>query len=276
MEEEPPEPSREPLTPSAAARLRSATLPCENCGRSTPHRILRWDPRAGRRGGPLSGVARCQECRWTHPFAWAPPERVDLPLIVSEGAVSEARRVSLPRRGKLQVGSGLPGSVEPLVIHRLDDGTGRAVSSATAGEVGTIWATRDRGAIVAVSIVEGRHTQSVRLPLPHGTRLRVGDPLSLDTVSVEIVGLRARGHTWRRLGDEFPADEVDRVYGRRTSMPPAGSSPWRRVRARPSSATRVTSVAARSRSTPGTRTTRRTPRARIAEGGAAVQSDSPS
>lgn len=256
-------------------RLLAATLLCDNCGEATAHRILRLDRGGRAAGGRIGGVARCRECRFTHPFESIPEPRVELTLIVSAGAVSERRRISLPRFRKIQVGTGVPEADEPLIVHRIDGATGRPLSNAAAGEVATLWATRDVGAVVAVSIVEGRRTRPVRVHLPHGTVLRVGDELHVDGETVEIVGLRAKGNSWRRLGDGFSADEVDRVYSRRISSPPAGNSPWRRVRVSPSSRASSTSTRSRSRSTPGTRTTRTVPRARIADGGAAVQSVSP-
>ena len=258
-----------------APRLLSATLYCDNCGHATPHRILRLDRRAPSSAPRVRGVARCRECRFTHPFDHAPEERVEVALIVSEGPTSERRRHALPRLRKVQVGSGVPETDGLLIVHRIDDRSGRSRSSALAGEIGTVWASRDVGAVVSVSVVEGRTTVPVRLTLPHGTLLRIGDPLRLDAATVEIVGLRARGRTWRRRGDAFSADEVGRVYARRTSSPPAGRRPWSRVRVSPSSRARATSTASRSRSAPGTRTTRTVPRDPTADGGAAVHSVSP-
>jgi len=153
----------------------------------------------------VSGVARCRECRFTHPFESLPEDRVELALIVSAGPTSESARVSLPRFRKLQVGTGVPESETPLIIHRIEDRNGRSLSTAPAVQIATIWATRDEGAVVPVSIVEGRRTHASRLPMPHGTVLRVGDELRVDEQTVEIVGLRARGHTWRRFGDQFSA-----------------------------------------------------------------------
>jgi uncharacterized Zn finger protein len=262
-------------TEPASPRLLAATLLCDNCGQATAHRILRLDRTGKSTTRRVGGVARCRECRFTHPFVSLPEERVEVAMVVSTGALSERRRVSLPRFRKLQVGTGVPEAEEPLIIHRIDGRAGRPLSSAAAGEIVTVWAKRDEGAVVAVSIVEGRRTRPARVRLPHGTVLRVGDEMTVDEETVEIVGLRAQGNTWRHPGDQFPADDVARVYGRRTSMPPAGRRPWSRVRVSPSSRTRPTSIASRSRSTPGTKTTRTVPRARIADGGAAVHNVSP-
>jgi|HubBroStandDraft_1064217.scaffolds.fasta_scaffold01671_3 uncharacterized Zn finger protein len=253
----------------------SAAIFCDNCGRTTPHRILRLDRRGTAVPARVSGVARCKDCRFTHPFSSVPEDRVELALIVSTGARSTPSRVALPRGRKLQVGSGVPESKAPLTIQRIEDLQRRSITNGLAGEITTVWAIHDEGAVVLVSVVEGRQTRSIRWPLPHGTVLRVGDELPVESQTVRIVGLRARGHTWRRDGDEFSAEDVTRVYGRRTSSPPAGNSPWSRVRVKPSSRARSTSTVSRSRSTPGTRTTRTVPRARIDAGGAAVQRVSP-
>ncbi len=261
--------------PATAARLQSASLRCENCGRTTPHRILRWDPRSSGRRGSLSGIARCQECRWTHPFTETAPAEVDVALVVSEGPRSIRKKTRLPAHRRLQVGSGVPGESGSLRIRRIDTRAEESVGSATTEETATVWATREGETAVPVSIVERARTHAVRWVVPSGTEVAVGDEVVVDRSTVVVVALRARGHTWRKVGDRFPVSDVQRLYGRRLDTPPAGSSDWRRVRVRPSSPASSTSSASRSRSGPGTRTARTVPRVRIAEGGAAVQSVAP-
>jgi uncharacterized Zn finger protein len=258
-----------------AARLQAASLPCENCGRTTAHRILRWDPRGDRARGPLAGVARCQECRWTHRFTQLEPRAVEVALVVSEGPRSTRRRVRLPALRRLQVGSGVPGESGRLRIRRIDTRAGESVASATTNETATIWVTSEGETAVPVSVVERARTRAVRWVVPSETQVAVGEEVEVDGSALTVVALRARGHTWRRPGDRFEANEVQRLYGRRREMPPAGSNDSRRVRVRASSAASSASRALRSRSGPGTRTARTVPRDRIADGGAAVQSASP-
>lgn len=267
MPETEPTAERAPRS-SVGRRLGAATVFCENCGRATPHRILRLDRTAASRPERLRGVARCTECRLTHPFESAAKEEVDRILIVSSGPSSERRSIRLPRFARLEVDRELPGVDPPVVIRKLDLPSGRSTDRATASEVATIWAVRDIGAVVRVSLVEGARTHPATVQLPHGTELEVGAMLDVDGVSAEIVALRADGHTWHRPGDRFSCDRVDRAYVRRTAMPPAGRSDWRRSRESPSSDARATSTSGRSRSSPGIRVTRRVPRARSADGGA--------
>jgi uncharacterized Zn finger protein len=272
---------REPAAldaPSAAggSRVASALLFCEVCGAETVHRILRVGPVA-RRGGPgeVQGVARCRVCRTTHRFRTPRRSESEVVLIVSRGPTSETKTLRLPRHLRLAVGGPVGEKVSKLVVRRLDSRVGTSVPHASVGELATIWASRDEGAVVAVSIVEGGRTTAETVRLPHPTRLRVGGELAIGGVELRIVGLRARGRTWKRLDDEFPADEVERVYGRRIASPPAGRRAWRSEREMPSSRARAVSIASRSRSSPGTRTTRSSPRARIDGTGAAVQSRTP-
>jgi uncharacterized Zn finger protein len=220
----------------------------------------------------LRGIARCKECRLTHPFDSVNGEEVERTLILSAGADSERRTVRLPRFAELGVGAGLPGFEPPAVVRKIDLANGDTAPRARANDVTTIWAVQDTGAVVRVSLVEGARTLPSTVRLPHGTELEVGAGLNVDGTRTEIVALRANGHTWRRPGDRFPSEEVDRAYVRRTAMPPAGRSDWSRSRARPSSAARATSTAGRSRSSPGIRVARRAPRARSADGGADDQS----
>ena len=261
----PPEP-----TPETAGHLGSASLYCERCGRETLHRIFRV--RRGTRVGAraVEGVARCRECRWTHPFESAPEERTEVSAIVSDGPRSVRRALSLPPDQILEVGSVLPGLDERAIVRRIDARNGRAVSRGRADEVSTLWAMRDAGAVVRVSVIDGATTHPGRIVVPPGTPFEVGGELAIEGVRMVIVALRARGRTWRLPGDAFPAGEVQRLYGRRIVRPPAGSSVWRRGRPMPRSRTSSSSRADRSRSSPGVRKTRTSPRARTAASGAAV------
>ncbi len=272
-EETAAEPAGEP-TSSARSALGSGVLYCDNCGKDTPHRLLRVKPSVGAARTHVTGVARCRVCRFTHPFTSVRVAPVEVALIVSEGHQSGRRRLELPPASVLQVGSPIPDVPETLRVTKLDARDGRAVGAARASEVATVWAVRGDEAAVPVSIVVGARTTSRMLRVPPSTRLAVGETLDVEGDRIAIVGLRARGHTWRLEGDAFEAAEVQRVYGRRMLSPPAGNSDWRSDRERPRSRASSTSFAARSRSSPGVRRTATVPRAATAGGGAATHRSS--
>lgn len=265
----------EPPAPTHGHRLGSATLYCERCGTVTEHRI--FHVRGGRVAptGGFAGVARCRECRWTHPFEAVPESRSALEVIVSEGGRSTRRSFSLQAPRPIEVGAALPEYPERVVVRRIDTIAGRSVPRASAQEVATVWATRDVGAVVKVSQIVGARTVPGRLVVPPETVFEVGTEFRLDGERLQVVGLRARGRTWRRPGDRFRAQEVQRVYGRRTVSPPAGSRDWRRGRGSPSSRTSSASRVSRSRSSPGVRRNRSSPRARTDRSGATVHRSSP-
>jgi uncharacterized Zn finger protein len=273
-ESSPPEPAPSPR--DAPVRLRAAVLFCEQCGVDRPHAILRIDRTARAGSARLAGVARCRECRFTHRFDVALPQEVEVAEIVSEGRSSTRRLVRLPRGIRVQVGSDVPSSDRPLRVHRIETSDGRSTSTARTDEVATLWVTADTGAVVAVSIVEHGRTWSTRLTFSPEREIGVGDELRVEEVPVRIHSIRARGRTWRLVGDRFPAREVERIYGRRTVIPPAGRRAWSTSRGIPSSRTISTSRSDRSRSSPGVRRSRTTPRRRTESGGAAVQRVSPS
>jgi uncharacterized Zn finger protein len=242
-------PPSEDAAPAGAA-LHSARLRCEACGTETPHRILHLEPRAAR-ATVVRGVARCRTCGLSHPFVSQLPATAEVWVIVSEGPHSERRRVGLPADRKLQVGTGVPDSPEPLVIHKIEDRTGRSIPVGRARDLRTVWAVRQTPPFVLFSLVVGRNTLSGRLPIDPDTPLEVGASIRLPTATATIVGLRARERTWRHPGDRFPAREVQRVYARRGVIPPAGSRDWSSERETPSSRASSTSRVARSRSSPG-------------------------
>lgn len=240
--------AEDPRTPSG---VHAATLLCEVCGEETPHRIVRLDP-AHRR--VVSGLARCRTCRTTHPFQM-PAERPHRVFeIVSDGAASTRKQRAVPSEERLTVGEHMPRRLPPAVIHKIDRTDGRSVRSAVAQDVHTVWLTPDVGAVVKVSMVDGRRTSSARITLPPETVISIGAPLQVDGRTWHISAMRANGRTWRHLEDSFHASQVERIYARRNTRPPAGSNDWRRSRASPESRANSTSRSARSRSGPGVRT----------------------
>jgi uncharacterized Zn finger protein len=256
--------------------VHSAEIFCESCQRPTTHRILRLDPPSSKGPvGTIQGVARCRECRLTHRFRTETPRPVDIDLIVSEGPRSARQRIQLARRLRLSVESEVPELAERYRILRIDSTEGRRVPSAWSEEVATLWVTNEVGALVPVSIVEGRRTRSLRVQFSPEARIAVATAVTIEDQSYEVSAVRARGHTWRELGDGFPAREVVRLYVRRTFTPPAGRRAWSRDREIPNSEDREISSSGRSRSSPGTTRTRTRPRVRRADGGAAHQSSAP-
>jgi uncharacterized Zn finger protein len=255
----------------AAGPLGSALLYCETCGTETPHRIfrVRRGARAGR--GALEGVARCRQCRTTHPFESRPEARTELPVIVSDGPVSTRERVSLLPETVLRLGAPIPGLEETIVVRRLDARDGKVRAGGRASEITTVWATRDLGTVVKVSVITGRLTRPTRIVVPPETAFEVGTEVTVDGETLTISALRAQGRTWRLAGDRFPAGDVQRLYGRRTARPPAGRSDWSSERSMPSSRASASSRVDRSRSSPGVTRQRTTPRARTDASGATVQ-----
>lgn len=261
-------------TGGSAGAVHYAEIYCDACGRPTGHRILRTD-RPTRAGG-VRGLARCRECRLTHPFVSTVEATVTFARILSDGPISEASQISLPASTPLELDTPVPSIAPAVRVLRIDRKDGASVPAARADEVATIWLAPDRGTTVPISIVEGRRTRSVRLPAPPDRSFAVGDPIEVEGLRLVIVGLRARGRTWREMGEGFAARAVDRIYARRQVIPPAGRSDWSRSRESPRSFASSTSRSGRVRSSPGARRTRTVPRARRAPGGATVQIASPS
>ncbi len=263
---------------SAARRpgVHAALLSCEVCGTETLHRILRLerarpdDPRER-----LSGLARCGVCRLVHRFVSEGPADVEVRTVVSEGGRSTAGRMRLPQGLAVEVGARLAVPGPPLTVRKVERRDRAAVPAAAAPEIATLWLTPDVGSRLAVSIVEGRRTRTVKLVLPPSTPLAVAGEIEVEGRALWIAGLRARGQTWRRPGDRFPAEEVQRVYARRTAIPPEGRSDWRSDRETPSSRASPISRSARSRSSAGVRTTRTRAGSRQAERGATIHFSSP-
>jgi uncharacterized Zn finger protein len=232
----------------ATGGVHAATIFCEVCGEETPHRIVHLDP-AQRR--VISGLARCRTCRTTHPFRAPAPVLHELFEIVSDGPASCRVLRKVPALEQVTIGERFPGRDPPAIVHKIDRLDGRVARSAPAGEIRTVWVTPDVGAVVKVSMVDGRRTTATRLTLPPDTLLVVGGPVTVEGRTWHISALRARGKTWRHPDDTFAAQYVERLYARRYAIPPEGSNDWSRSRERPVARTSSTSRSARSRSGPG-------------------------
>ncbi len=272
-----PEPEGSPRSSRPRAAVGAASLFCDACQEVTPHRILNLkgsDRRAP--GAVLSGIGRCQRCRWTHPFGSASPARRSLRAIVSDGPVSRRIELNLPPGREVGIGGRIRLGSDQFVIHRIELAGQRSVPIAAAREIGCLWLTADRPPHVPVSIIEGRRTRSIRWTPPSGARIGVGDDLLLEGATYLVTGIRTGGRTLRRASDPIEARTIDRLYVRRTWNPPAGSSDWRSSREIPSSRESSRSRSLRVRSSSGASRTRRPPAERRASGGAATHRGSPS
>ncbi|MCI4357032.1 MAG: hypothetical protein L3K18_07830 [Thermoplasmata archaeon] len=175
-------------------------------------------------GKGVSGLARCRTCHTTHRFQTPTRRQHVLAEIVSDGATSQRKVRSLPADEQLTVGERMPERAAPALIHKLDRLDGRSVRTAMAREVRTVWLTPDEGAVVKFSLVDGRRTSSARITISPETRIVVGALITVDGRKWHISGMRANGRTWRHPEDSFPASQVQRVYARRNTRPPAGNS----------------------------------------------------
>jgi uncharacterized Zn finger protein len=243
---DPPEPTAR--SPERPAGVHAADLFCDVCGEETAHRIVHLD---ATRGKVVSGLARCRVCRTTHRFRSETAGTHEVFEIRSDGPISARATRTVPATERIVVGELLPGREPPAVVHKIDRINGRSVRSALARDVHTVWVTPDVGAVVKVSMVEGRRTTSAKLTFPPDTVLSVGGSVEVQGRPWTIVALRANGDTWRELEDAFPARNIERLYTRRTVIPPAGRSDWSRSRGSPASRANWLSRSRRSRSGPG-------------------------
>ena len=252
--------THEPARSRSGPRIGVATIWCETCRADTPHRILRLATGARRASAVRQGVARCQVCRTTHPFTYRPPRSVRIAVVRSIGPRSEPSTLELAAGTELEAHELAPGAVPPGRIRKIELADGRVVARATAEHTARLWLTDETGPRVPVSLIHGASTVSRMLEFEEDDRLAIGGSLQIDGDRWSVVGLRARGRTFSRPGDEFPAREVARVYARRTVRPPAGRSDWSRFRDTPSSRASSDSAAPRSRSSPGVSRKRSSPR----------------
>lgn len=262
------------MTPeSSEPRIHSAQVYCEVCGNATAHRVFRL---RGGSGAAMSGTGRCSVCRTTHAFEIPVTRTLKVRRIHSAGPRTEVTLLDLPPDLELIRGELLVGREPAERIQRIDLPDGRSAQRARGREAGTVWTVPAAPEAIRVSIVEGASTRSARLPVVPGSTLAIGAIVAVDSIRLVVVGIRTHGRTMRRSDRPVPVESIDRLYVRRISSPPAGSNDWSRSRESPSAPASSTSRAFRSRSSPGRRRNRISPRDRTAAGGATDQSSRPS
>ena len=262
-------------SPEASGRLSgpvgalgSASIFCDVCAETTPHRILDLDRRRPGPSASVSGLARCRRCRFTHRFADLPPKLPVLRVIDSDGPRSASRRVPWTGAPIVAIGDRWTEADRTVVVRRIERRSGDSPQSANVADIATLWVSSGSDPSVPLSIIVGRHTSSARLPTEPDRLFGIGDQIDWPGGPLTVTAFRARARTWSRAGDRFPAREIERLYARRATTPPAGKSDWSSDRSIPSSRASSTSTRERSRSSPGASRYRRTPRVRSARGGA--------
>ncbi len=200
------------------APIHSLSLRCPACGEESPHRVLHVS--AYRAAGYLAGIARCGQCRHSHPFEVRTPHNT-VHVVVSDGARSRETRIEAPAR-RYSPGDILDVEGKRARVTRVEYPSEGPRPPALRAIPSTVWATIEGPARVKVSLSAGPKTIPLTTEVPREQVLRVGEILSVGGRPLRIYAIRVGLRTYDLEGYEAPAGKVVRVYARSARTPPPG------------------------------------------------------
>lgn len=182
---------------------------CPDCGEETDHQILRG--RMGR--STLEGTFRCSSCGRVTSETIRIPELIEVPVVYSDGDVSERTRTTIESNDIIQVDDEFELDSGMLVrVTHIDVADDRRVKKALATDVKRLWVKRFDVLSVKVSVNDGGKTYSLRVEAEPDDEFVVGTQLEFEDFDCLIHAIKTRHSLVRRGSAE--ARDITRIYGK--------------------------------------------------------------
>jgi uncharacterized Zn finger protein len=182
---------------------------CPDCDDITVHDVLN-----GRMGkSSMDATIRCQDCGLIRTTTVQFPKKIEVKIIVSDGARSESTTMVIEDDDLLKIGDEFNmDDGHQVKITGLELKQGRRANKARATEITTIWAIQFDMIDVKISINDDRRTYSKSVLSSPDDEFTVGDILSFDDMDCLIHSIKVPARMVRRGSVE--AREIVRVYGK--------------------------------------------------------------
>ncbi|MDR0198856.1 MAG: hypothetical protein LBI08_03845 [Methanomassiliicoccaceae archaeon] len=182
---------------------------CPDCDDVTIHGVL-----SGKMGkSSLDATIKCQDCGLTRTTTVRFPKKVEVNMIVSDGAYSLTTKLLLEDDDLLKIGDEFHADDGGLVkISGLELPRGRRVKTARATEITTVWAIKFDVIDIKVSINDDRRTYSKTVPSSPDDEFTIGDVLSFDDMDCLVHSIKIKDRMVRRGTVE--ARDITRIYGK--------------------------------------------------------------
>ena len=191
-------------------------LECPDCDDYTTHEVLR-----GRVGKTtFEGTFRCTECGRTFSDTLKIPRVISIPVIVSDGPVSERSVTELEEDELLAVGDEFfLEDGRRLRVCSLDLGEGQRRKKARTQQIRTIWAQQFDVLNLKVTVNDNRKSYSRRIEAEPDDEFLIGQVLPLQDMECYVHAIKAREKLVTKGTVE--ARDVVRIYGKmkRRSVP---------------------------------------------------------
>jgi len=182
---------------------------CPECKDVTEHAILK-----GRMGnGNITGTFRCEECHRVFSDTIRIPKSFDVPVLFSDGEVTEKTQTQLESDEIVAVGDEFYlDDGRRVCVTYMDVEDGSRVKRSQATKIRKLWVKQFDVISVKVSINDNRRTIPLRIDAEPDDEYSVGMTLSFDDFDAEVHAIKTKTRLVRRGSAE--AREIRRIYGK--------------------------------------------------------------
>ena len=182
---------------------------CPDCGEETEHLILK-----GRMGkASIEGTFRCVECNRVSSETIKIPELIEVPVVFSDGDVSETTRTTVESNDIIQEEDEffLDDGRRVCVTH-IDTLDGKLRKKTIATNVRKLWVKQFDVLSIKVSVNDDDHTYSLRVEAEPDDEFVVGTQLSFEDFDCLIHAIKTK-HSLVKKG-VAEARDITRIYGK--------------------------------------------------------------
>lgn len=182
---------------------------CPDCGEETEHLILKG--RMGR--ASIEGTFRCVECNRVSSETIKIPELIEVPVVFSDGDVSETTRTTVESNDIIQEEDEffLDDGRRVCVTH-IDTIDGKLKKKTIATNVRKLWVKQFDILSIKVSVNDDDHTYSLRVEAEPDDEFVVGTQLSFEDFDCLIHAIKTKHSLVKKGAAE--ARDITRIYGK--------------------------------------------------------------
>lgn len=182
---------------------------CPDCDEETEHQILR-----GKMGkSTIEGTFRCNSCGKITSETIRIPELIEVPVIYSDGDVSESTRTTIESNDVIEIDDEFELDDGRLVcVTHIDVIEGPQKKKVIATNVKKLWVKQFDVLSVKVSVNDGQRTYPLRVQAEPDDEFVVGTQLSFDDFDCLIHAIKTKHSLVRRGAAE--ARDITRIYGK--------------------------------------------------------------
>ncbi len=182
---------------------------CPECDDETEHQILK-----GRMGkATIEGTFRCNECGKVTSETIRIPELIEVPVVYSDGDVSEQTRTTLESNDIVELDDEFElDDGRKVCVTYIEVADGRRVKKSLAPKIKKLWVKRFDVLSVKVSVNDVGRTYPLRIEAEPDDEFVVGSMLRFEDFDCLIHAIKTKGNLVKHGSVE--ARDIVRIYGK--------------------------------------------------------------